>query len=111
MSAILNRLCRSNHLRCGSSLLSCDRGRAMDAQLAALKYLGHGRHYHGIKLGGCEGIDDTDHILRIHSRLVRTVGSHGIESVRHHDYARHQRDLIALKAMRVAAPVQRLVME
>ena len=43
--------------------------------------------------------------------LVGSIGGEGIEGISHRDHARQQRDLLSLKAIRIAAAIEGLVMQ
>ena len=68
----------------------------MDAKPSALEYGGERSNDLRVELGIDHRIDDAHNVLRIHRRLVGTVGSHGVKGVGHHDDARQHGDLVAL---------------
>src|SRR5919202_945112 len=87
-------------------LLFANRGGTVQAEAATLENCGECAYDAGIKFRTGKRVDDAHYIRRIHGSLVRTIGGHGVKSICHHDDARHERDLLAFEAIRIAASVE-----
>src|SRR6266850_2281104 len=95
---------------CGN-LFAGNRGRAVQAEAASLEDGGKRRDDTGIEFGAGQRVDDADHVIGLHSGLIRTVRSHGIKGIGHHDDAWHQRHLLTLETVGIPAAVKRLVVQ
>src|ERR1700730_13928211 len=70
-----------------------------------------GIDHDGVELAARQRFDFAERIIEIHRGLIRTIGGHSVKRVRNTDDARHQRNLWALQAVRIAAAVHVLMVQ